>query len=140
MIQIKITKALFFFLLIAFVSANSGTYTVTGLDKRKQAILNAGGGSWDIAIAMHQTKNLGTGYIYGDAKSDGSANFGIFKQNWFMLRTSNTQFNSYTFSSSYNNGNVLTVTSVKISRPDKNLKKFTDLINGLLVIVWAKQV
>lgn len=103
----KLPKLYFFFLLIAFVFANSGTYTVTGLGKRKQAILNAGGGSWDIAIAMHETKNLDTDYIYGDEKSDDSTNFGIFKQNWFILGTSTTQLKSYISSSSYNNGNAL---------------------------------
>lgn len=65
---------------------NRGSYTVSGLGNRKQAVLNAGGSSLDLAIAMLETENMGTNYAYGDAKTNDAANFGIFKQNWGMLR------------------------------------------------------
>jgi hypothetical protein len=33
-----------------------------------------------------------TDYLYGDGKSGDATNFGIFKQNWMMLRTSASDF------------------------------------------------
>ncbi|CAH0025055.1 unnamed protein product [Clonostachys rhizophaga] len=63
-----------------------GSYTVAGLGTRKQAVLTAGGNTLDLAIAMLETENMGTDYAYGDKKTYDSANFGIFKQNWGMLR------------------------------------------------------
>lgn len=33
-----------------------------------------------------------TDYTYGDGKTGDATNFGIFKQNWFMLRTSTEEF------------------------------------------------
>lgn len=42
-----------------------GSYTVWGLGARKQAILNAGGNTLDIAIAMLETENMKTDYAYG---------------------------------------------------------------------------
>ncbi|KAG1374601.1 hypothetical protein G6F61_009183 [Rhizopus arrhizus] len=98
-----------FFLLCALgfvAAADRGSYTVPGLGKRKQEILNNGGGVWDIAIAMLENDHLSTDYPYGDNKSGDSANFGIFKQNWFMLRTSTSQFKGQPASNS-NNGAVL---------------------------------
>ncbi|KAH7136913.1 hypothetical protein B0J13DRAFT_640600 [Dactylonectria estremocensis] len=65
---------------------DKGSYTVSGLGQRKQAILNAGGNTLDIAIAMLETERLSTDYVYGDAKTQDAANFGLFKQNWGMLR------------------------------------------------------
>ncbi|KAK4035089.1 hypothetical protein C8A01DRAFT_38423 [Parachaetomium inaequale] len=66
--------------------ADRGSYTVSGLGQRKQAILNAGGNTLDIAIAMLETERMSTDYVYGDAKTADAANFGLFKQNWGMLR------------------------------------------------------
>ncbi|KAI1290487.1 hypothetical protein F5Y03DRAFT_401260 [Xylaria venustula] len=63
-----------------------GSYTVAGLGARKQAILNAGGNTLDLAIAMLETETMTADYAYGDNKQDDSANFGVFKQNWGMLR------------------------------------------------------
>lgn len=65
---------------------NRGSYNVPGLGARKQAILGAGGNTLDLAIAMLETENMQTNYAYGDNKVDDSANFGLFKQNWGMLR------------------------------------------------------
>ncbi|KAF3038540.1 hypothetical protein E8E12_008412 [Didymella heteroderae] len=63
-----------------------GSYTVSGLGSRKQAILKAGGNTLDIAIAMLETEGMQTNYAYGDNKSYDAANFGLFKQNWGVLR------------------------------------------------------
>lgn len=54
--------------LVAVASAASGdrgSYTVPGLGSRKQAILNAGGNSLDLAIAMLETERMSTDYTYG---------------------------------------------------------------------------
>ncbi|KAL4784914.1 hypothetical protein BJX76DRAFT_326025 [Aspergillus varians] len=69
-----------------------GSYTVDGLGARKQEITAAGGTSQDLSIAMLETETMTTDYTYGDGKTGDSTNFGIFKQNWMMLRTSTTQF------------------------------------------------
>lgn len=45
--------------------ADRGRETISGLGHRKQAILHAGGNSLDLAIAMLETKNMGTDYVYG---------------------------------------------------------------------------
>lgn len=54
--------------LVAVASAASGDrgeYTVPGLGSRKQAILNAGGNTLDLAIAMLETEQMSTDYTYG---------------------------------------------------------------------------
>lgn len=48
---------------------DSGSYTVSGLGARKQAIIAAGGNVFDIAIAMLETETLTTDYTYGDGKT-----------------------------------------------------------------------
>ncbi|CRG90978.1 hypothetical protein PISL3812_08026 [Talaromyces islandicus] len=64
-----------------------GSYTVNGLSAHKSAILNAGGNTLDLAIAMLEIETMNTAdYTYGDGKIYDSANFGMFKQNWGMLR------------------------------------------------------
>ena len=83
-----------------------GSYNVPGLGARKQQILNTGGNSLDLAIAMMETETMQANYTYGDGKSGDAANFGIFKQNWYMLRTSVSQYQSYG-SGSYNAGAAL---------------------------------
>lgn len=45
--------------------ADRGSYTVSGLGSRKEAILAAGGNSLDIAIAMLETERMSTDYTYG---------------------------------------------------------------------------
>ncbi|KAJ5558059.1 hypothetical protein N7535_009549 [Penicillium sp. DV-2018c] len=73
-----------------------GTEIISGLGARKQAVLDAGGNTRDLAIAMLETTNMSTDYTYVDSKGDGKTgdgtNFGIFKQNWYMLRHSASQF------------------------------------------------
>ncbi|KAL4997993.1 hypothetical protein BDV10DRAFT_185610 [Aspergillus recurvatus] len=69
-----------------------GNDTVTGLGARKQAVLDAGGNTRDLAIAMLETTTMTTDYTYGDGKTGDSTNFGIFKQNWYMLRHSASDF------------------------------------------------
>ncbi|PCG93937.1 Hypothetical protein PENO1_081010 [Penicillium occitanis (nom. inval.)] len=67
--------------------ADRGSETVSGIGAHKQAILNAGGNTLDLAIAMLEIKTMSTAdYPYGDGKTYDSANFGLFKQNWGMLR------------------------------------------------------
>ncbi|KAE8372930.1 hypothetical protein BDV26DRAFT_297427 [Aspergillus bertholletiae] len=67
--------------------ADRGQYTVSGLGSHKKAILQAGGNTLDIAIAMLEIEDMNTGhYPYGDGKTYDAANFGLFKQNWGMLR------------------------------------------------------
>ncbi|OKL55433.1 hypothetical protein UA08_09301 [Talaromyces atroroseus] len=64
-----------------------GHYTVSGLGAHKTAILNAGGNTLDLAIAMLEIEDMDTSdYPYGDGKTYDAANFGLFKQNWGMLR------------------------------------------------------
>ncbi|KAF4767674.1 hypothetical protein N7455_006979 [Penicillium solitum] len=81
---------------LAFVSsviaADRGSYTVAGLGARKQEIVNAGGNTRDLAISMLETDTMTTDYTYGDGKSGDGTNFGIFKQNWFILRHSASEF------------------------------------------------
>ncbi|KAE8382474.1 hypothetical protein BDV26DRAFT_278037 [Aspergillus bertholletiae] len=69
-----------------------GSEQVSGLGSRKQQVTGAGGSTMDLAIAMLETKNMGTDYPYGDGKTGDSTNFGIFKQNWYMLRNSASEF------------------------------------------------
>ncbi|KAJ9481685.1 hypothetical protein VN97_g11780 [Penicillium thymicola] len=81
---------------LAFVSsviaADRGHYTVAGLGARKQEIVGAGGNTRDLAISMLETDTMTTDYTYGDGKSGDGTNFGIFKQNWYILRHSASQF------------------------------------------------
>src|ERR1039458_10334375 len=66
-----------------------GSYTISGLGSRKQQVLGAGASVLDLAVAMLETDTMqASSYPYGDGKSGDAANFGIFKQNWYMLRTS----------------------------------------------------
>jgi hypothetical protein len=83
-----------------------GSYTVSGLGARKQQVLKAGASTLDLAVAMLETANMQANYTYGDGKSGDSANFGIFKQNWYMLRTSCSYFKGQS-ASQYKNGAVL---------------------------------
>lgn len=108
-------------------AGDRGSYTVSGLGTRKQAVLNAGGNTLDLAIAMLETEDMNTDYPYGgfafftfdnmhrqmliyrtlpgDNKSGDSANFGIFKQNWGMLRVCASRAGFVGQSASqYNNG------------------------------------
>jgi hypothetical protein len=80
--------------------------TVAGLGARKQAILTSGGSTLDMAVAMLETKNMSAGdYRFGDVypgkdgkpdpnkpKTGDAACFGIFRQGWYMLRTSASRY------------------------------------------------
>jgi hypothetical protein len=46
--------------------SDRGEYTVSGLGSRKQAILNAGGNTLDLALAMLETDTMTTNYAYGE--------------------------------------------------------------------------
>ncbi|KAJ5099275.1 hypothetical protein N7532_006276 [Penicillium argentinense] len=69
-----------------------GNETVAGLGARKQAVTGAGGNTRDLAIAMLETTTMTADYTYGDGKTGEATNFGIFKQNWYMLRHSASEF------------------------------------------------
>lgn len=111
-------------------AADRGSYTSPGIGARKKAILDAGGNTRDMAIAMletwvylfgirsyqpslqvHTSNTMTTDYTYGmskswlsqlvvvltsvligDGKTGDGTNFGVFKQNWYMLRNSASEF------------------------------------------------
>ncbi|KAF8157173.1 hypothetical protein B0H34DRAFT_490072 [Crassisporium funariophilum] len=81
----------------------TGSYTVSGLGARKQQLLNCGATTLDLAIAMLETDRMSTDYTYGDGKSSDSANFGVFKQNWGMLRQSTARYKGKS-AADYNTG------------------------------------
>ncbi|MCC8251518.1 hypothetical protein [Saccharothrix luteola] len=83
-----------------------GSYGISGLGSRKQQVRNAGANSLDLAVAMLETERMDTNYPYGDNKRDDAANFGIFKQNWYMLRSKCDRFRGQT-TSQWNNGAAL---------------------------------
>lgn len=83
-----------------------GSYTVSGLGPRKQEVTGAGADTLALAVAMLETDDMSTTYAYGDNKQDDASNFGIFKQNWGMLRECCTQFQSQ-MEADWNNGAVL---------------------------------
>ncbi|PGG95965.1 hypothetical protein AJ79_09785 [Helicocarpus griseus UAMH5409] len=83
-----------------------GNETIAGLGARKQEVTAAGASTLDLAIAMLETTNMGTDYAYGDNKVEDASNFGIFKQNWGMLRECSAQFKGQT-TADWNNGAAL---------------------------------
>ncbi|KAF1358640.1 hypothetical protein EJ07DRAFT_122702 [Lizonia empirigonia] len=85
---------------------DTGSYTVSGLGSRKQQVTAAGADSFNLAIAMLETETMNTNYTYGDNKQDDAANFGIFKQNWGMMRVCCSRFKGQS-QSEWNNGAVL---------------------------------
>jgi len=58
-----------------------------------------------VSLASNSMRNLLTS-IQGDNKSGDAANFGIFKQNWGLLRECSNKFKGQN-QSQYNNGAVL---------------------------------
>ncbi|KAG8746749.1 hypothetical protein FRC10_003732 [Ceratobasidium sp. 414] len=89
---------------------NTGSYTVSGLGNRKKAVTAAGGTDLDLAIAMMETENMQATYTYGDGKTGDSFNAasrGIFKQNWYMLRSATSRYRGQSSSKdpSYVNSN-----------------------------------
>lgn len=84
-----------------------GSYTISGLGARKQQILKSGANTLDLAIAMLETDTMQPRfYPYGDGKTGDASNFGIFKQNWYMLRSTCTGFKNLQ-PSDYNTGAIL---------------------------------
>lgn len=84
---------------------STGSNTVPGLGLRKQALTAAGGTPFDMAVAMMETDSMQPsplGYVFGDVDTNGApktgdaANFGIFKQNWMMIRQAWTAYNNLT--------------------------------------------
>lgn len=85
---------------------DTGSYTIEGLGARKRQVTAAGATPFDLAIAMLETERMSTDYIYGDNKQNDSANFGIFKQNWGLLRVCCSRFQGQP-QSNWNNGALL---------------------------------
>lgn len=50
---------------IAVRADDRGTETISGLGARKQEVVNAGGNTRDLAIAMLETTTMTTDYTYG---------------------------------------------------------------------------
>ncbi|KGO43585.1 hypothetical protein PEX1_059110 [Penicillium expansum] len=95
---------------IAVRADNRGNETISGLGARKQEVVGAGGNTRDLAIAMLETKTMTTDYTYGDGKSGDSTNFGVFKQNWYILRNSASEFLGQTVAE-VDNGAILNASS-----------------------------
>ncbi len=83
-----------------------GSYSIPGLGARKQQILKAGASTLDLAVAMLETNTMQATYASGDGKTMDAANFGIFKQDWYMLRSVCSRFLGLT-SSQYLAGALL---------------------------------
>ncbi|KAG5651995.1 hypothetical protein H0H81_006647 [Sphagnurus paluster] len=103
----------------------TGSYTISGLGARKKQLSACGANDLDLAIAMLEyvalsqqpdllaavilnflsprTDKMSTDYKYGDGKTYDSANFGVFKQNWGMLRGSTGRYKGKT-ANDYNTG------------------------------------
>jgi outer membrane protein OmpA-like peptidoglycan-associated protein len=66
--------------------------TFPGLGARKSALRSNGGNLLDLAIAMLETETMDAhpnpNYPWGDAKQGDAACWGIFRQNWGLIRTS----------------------------------------------------
>jgi hypothetical protein len=87
--------------------ASCGSYTIPNLGMRKQQILKSGATTLDLAVAMLETNTLQAGfYPYGDGKTNDATNFGVFKQNWYMLRNACSSF-SGRLPTQYNSGAIL---------------------------------
>ncbi|KAL6704193.1 hypothetical protein ACN47E_008450 [Coniothyrium glycines] len=84
----------------------TGSYTISGLGNRKRQITAAGADSFNMAIAMLESERMTADYAYGDNKQTDAANFGIFKQNWGLLRECCSKFKGQP-QSNWNNGAVL---------------------------------
>ncbi|KAL3484590.1 hypothetical protein BJX62DRAFT_243760 [Aspergillus germanicus] len=78
--------------IFARADGDRGNETISGLGSRKEEVISAGGNTRDLAIAMLETKTMTTDYTYGDGKTGDATNFGIFKQNWYILRHSALEF------------------------------------------------
>jgi hypothetical protein len=73
-----------------------GCYIVSGLGTNKKALTAAGGSLDMMASAMMETEKMDTNYTYGDGKTGDSANFGVCKQNWYMMRLAHPAWRSLT--------------------------------------------
>lgn len=69
-----------------------GVQTVPMTAQRKKALINAGATSRHIAIAMLENEKMDTSYPLYDNKSNDAANFGVFKQNWGVIRATSPRY------------------------------------------------
>ncbi|KAI9845708.1 MAG: hypothetical protein M1837_004541 [Sclerophora amabilis] len=81
-----------------------------GCASRKATLKGQGANNFDLAVTLLETSEKMAGttdvYAYGDYKQDDSANFGLFKNNWFAIRTACSQFAGQPVEN-WNNGAVL---------------------------------
>ncbi|KAI9724244.1 MAG: hypothetical protein M1828_003667 [Chrysothrix sp. TS-e1954] len=88
-------------------SADGASPYNCGCSAAKTNLHNLGADSLDLAIALLEVGgSLTADYTLGDGKTGDSANFSIFKYNWFLIRTACTQFAGQQ-ESDWNNGAVL---------------------------------
>ncbi|MBU4214740.1 MAG: hypothetical protein KJ792_08805 [Actinobacteria bacterium] len=73
-----------------------GAHLVDGLGARKAQVLAAGATTQELAVAMLESEAMTSDYVIGDGKAGDAANFGVFKQNWLMLRTACSTFTGRT--------------------------------------------
>ncbi|KAL6716239.1 hypothetical protein ACLMJK_005805 [Lecanora helva] len=74
---------------------------------RKADLISKGATSQDLAITIQETAcAMNSAYAYGDNKQGDAANFGLFKNNWYTIRTYCSQFAGQQ-SEDFNNGAVL---------------------------------
>ena len=73
-----------------------GEMTIAGYGQKKRAVLACGGNALDLAVGMLEGPMSGTGYPYGDRKTGDAANFGMFKQNWEMIRKARPEWSKLT--------------------------------------------
>jgi hypothetical protein len=59
----------------------------------------------------NNSEDMTTDYTYGDGKTEDAANFGIFKQNWGLLRECSAQFQGQS-TADWNNGAALKYATV----------------------------
>lgn len=59
-----------------------GSYTVSGLGSAKQSVLNAGGNTLDLAIAMLETERMNTNYAYGMYENEEANSVAVNRQRW----------------------------------------------------------
>ncbi|KAL6230946.1 hypothetical protein BDW75DRAFT_244356 [Aspergillus navahoensis] len=98
--------------ILARADGDRGNETVADLGLRKQEVIKAGGNTRDLAVAMLETTSMTTEYLYGDGKTGDGTNFGIFKQNWYILRHSASEFLGQTVEQ-VDNGAILNSDLVK---------------------------
>ncbi|MEU3862123.1 hypothetical protein AB0F03_32990 [Streptomyces sp. NPDC028722] len=106
-----------------------GVQTVSMTAQRKRALIRAGATSRHIAIAMLENEKMDTSYPLYDNKSGDAANFGVFKQNWGVIRSTSPRYHrlkaaDYARGRELNSNVSLDVTVLKQSIQRYGLKRW----------------